>query len=559
LKSYDGIKFGDDVVAGLIVTIMLVPQSLAYALIAGLPPQMGLYASIAPLAVYAIFGTSRTLSVGPVAVVSLMTATALSKVAMADSGEYIAAAVVLALMVGVLLLGFGLLRAGFLANLLSHPVVAGFISASAVIIALGQLPNLLGISASGHNVLELAATFFESISETPEALGLITPVVGICTIAYLLWARSALGNLLVKAGINSRLALILSRSSPVVAVVITGALAFSLDLETQGLALVGSVPAGLPSLELPTFSVELWRSLVASAALIAMLAFVESVSVAQGLAARKRERVDPDQELIGLGAANISSAFFGGFPVAGGFARSVVNYDAGAATPAAGLLASGLIAACTFLFMPALAYLPKATLAATIIVAVWSLVDFRILVRSWHYSKADFIAVSLTILVTLFGSVEAGVGSGILVSVLGFLYNTAKPHAAIVGLVPGTEHFRNVKRHKVETHSRILSLRVDESLYFANSRYLEDLIYKLVAEKSELKHIVLMCNAINNIDLSALESLLEINAHLEEAGIEFHLSEIKGPVMDKLEKTSLLSNLSGNIYLTQYQAIQDLK
>jgi sulfate permease, SulP family len=280
--------------------------------------------------------------------------------------------------------------------------------------------------------------------------------------------------------------------------------------------------------------------------------------VAQGLAAKKRQRIDPDQELIGLGAANLAAGFSGGFPVAGGFARSVVNFDAGAATPAAGLFAAILIAGATFVLMPLLAWLPTATLAAIIIVAVWSLLDIAIVSKAWRYSRADFLAVTTTIGLTLLAGVETGIAAGILVSILVHLYKSSRPHVAIVGEIAGSEHFRNVARHQVITHAHILSLRIDESLYFANTRYFEDLIYKEVSERTELQHVILMCSAVNEIDLSALESLEAINRRLNELGIKLHLSEIKGPVMDALQRSDLIRDLSGQVYLSQHLAVQDL-
>jgi SulP family sulfate permease len=300
------------------------------------------------------------------------------------------------------------------------------------------------------------------------------------------------------------------------------------------------------------------QALAVPAAMIGILGFVESVSVAQGLAAKKRERIHPDQELVALGGANIASSFAGGFPVAGGFSRSVVNFDAGAATPAAGFYAAVLIALATFVLMPMLAWLPRATLAATIIVAVWSLVDFSILKKAWNYSRADFLAVLSTIVMTLAMGVEAGVGAGVLVSILVHLYKSSRPHVAIVGEVPGTEHFRNVQRHQVVTHPHILSLRVDESLYFANTRFLEDLVYKEVSERPALKHIILMCSAVNEIDLSALESLEAINSRLGDLGIKLHLSEVKGPVMDALRRSHFLHDITGKVYMSQHQAVTDI-
>lgn len=556
--TYRGRQFTDDMLAAVIVMVMLIPQSLAYAMLAGLPPEMGLYASILPLVAYTLFGTSRALSVGPVAVISLMTAAAISRVELTDPAQIISAAMILAMISGLFLLLMGILRLGFVANFLSHPVIAGFITASGILIALGQLPALLGINAGGHNLPELLhALLLAIIAAVPEP-NWATIAVGLLTLIYLFWSRKALAPLLQKVGLSSRAATMAARLSPIVAVVGSGAAAWSLDLGNKGLALVGSVPTGLPGLSLPEFSHPLWQALMVPAMLIAILGFVESVSVAQGLAAKKRERIDPDQELVGLGSANIAASLAGGFPVAGGFSRSVVNFDAGAATPAAGLFAALLIAAATFFLMPLLAWLPRATLAATIIVAVWSLVDFSILKKAWNYSRADFLAVLSTIVMTLAMGVEAGVGAGVLVSILVHLYKSSRPHVAIVGEVPGTEHFRNVQRHQVVTHPHILSLRVDESLYFANTRFLEDLVYKEVSERPALKHIILMCSAVNEIDLSALESLEAINSRLGDLGIKLHLSEVKGPVMDALRRSHFLHDITGKVYMSQHQAVADL-
>ena len=553
-RTYDRGMAGNDLVAAVIVTIMLIPQSLAYALLAGLPPQMGIYASIAPIILYAIFGTSRALAVGPVAVVSLMTAAAVGNIAAQGTPEYIAAAITLAFLSGLFLVALGAFRLGFLANFLSHPVIAGFIIASGIIIAASQLRHILGISASGHNLWELLVSIAENIT----TVNLPTLVIGVAATAFLFWVRKGLKPALLKTGMTPRLADILAKAGPVFAVAITTLATWLLSLSDAGVAVVGSVPQGLPPLTLPSFSLDLWSSLFGSAILISIIGFVESVSVAQTLAAKKRQRIDPDQELVGLGMANIGGAFSGGYPVTGGFARSVVNFDAGAETPAAGAYtAIGLLLASLFL-TPLLFFLPKATLAATIIVAVLSLVDFSILGRTWRYSKADFAAVSATILATLGLGVEIGVMLGVVLSVVIHLYKTSKPHMAIVGQVPKTEHYRNVLRHKVLTNPEILSLRVDESLYFANARYLEDQLYDMVARKPELKHVILMCPAVNAIDMSALESLEAINERLDALGVKFHLSEIKGPVMDRLKKTDFLDHLTGKVFLSQHQAVCDL-
>jgi SulP family sulfate permease len=548
-QTYNQLTFTNDLVAAVIVTVMLIPQSLAYALLAGLPPEMGLYASILPIVLYAIFGTSRVLAVGPVAVVSLLTAAAVGKIAIPGTPEYIAAAITLAFMSGIILLGLGLFRLGFLANFLSHPVITGFVTASGIIIAASQMKHIFGVSADGHNILEIATSLRESIIE----LNWITLLIGSLTTVFLLWVRKGFLPLLLKLGLNQRASDIFAKAGPIIAIVATTLIAWSFSLTERGVKVVGEVPQGLPPISLPSFSMDIWTSLIGSAILMSLIGFIESISIARTLAATKRQRIDPDQELIGLGAANVGAAFTSGFPVTGGFSRSVVNYDAGAETPAAGAFtAIGLGVASIFL-TTLIFYLPKATLAATIIVAVLALVDFSILKKTWIYSKADFATVAATMSVTLIMGVELGVIAGVLISILSHIYKSSRPHIAIVGQVPGTEHYRNVLRHDVLVNPQVLTIRVDESLYFANTRFLEDRIYSEVAKQSELKHVILMCSAVNAIDISALESLELINERLKLGGIKFHLSEVKGPVMDKLEGTSLLTHLSGDIFLSQHQ------
>jgi SulP family sulfate permease len=553
--TYNRGAFSNDLLAAAIVTIMLIPQSLAYALLAGLPAEMGLYASIVPIIIYAMFGTSRTLAVGPVAVVSLMTAIAIGHIAEPGSAEYILAALTLAFLSGVFLLLLGVLRLGFLANFLSHPVIAGFITASGIIIAVSQVKHLIGVKATGHNLIELLSSIFTQL----DAINWPTFVLGVSTTGFLFWIRKRLQPFLIQAGMNPRVAEVLAKTGPVAAITLTIFIVWSLDLVSHGVAVVGDVPQGLPSLTVPSFSMELWASIIGSAVLISVIGFVESVSVAQTLGAKKRQRIDPNQELIGLGAANVGAAFTGGFPVTGGFSRSVINFDAGADTPAAGAYTAVGLAFAALYLTPLIYFLPKATLAATIIVAVLSLVDFSVLSKTWTYSKGDFAAVAATILITLGFGVELGVCAGVVISILIHLYKSSRPHIAEVGRVAGTEHFRNVLRHAVITDEDILILRVDESLYFANARYLEDFIYSQLAERPLVNHVILMCSAINDIDMSALESLEAINERLGASDVKFHLSEVKGPVMDQLNRSEFLSHLSGEIFLSQHNAVIALK
>jgi sulfate permease, SulP family len=543
-----------DLVAAVIVTIMLIPQSLAYAMLAGLPPEMGLYASILPLVAYAVFGTSRALAVGPVAVVSLMTAAAVGNLALQGTAEYIAAAIALAFLSGVMLVLMGVLRLGFIANFLSHPVIAGFITASGILIAASQLRHILGIPGGGHTLVEIAEGLWANLGATNP----ITLAIGAGAAAFLFWVRRGLKPLLLRAGLGPRLADIVAKAGPVAAVAVTTVAVWGLGLNDRGVAIVGAVPQGLPPLSVPSFDLDIWMALAGSAALISLIGFVESVSVAQTLAAKKRQRIVPDQELVGLGASNIASAFSGGYPVTGGFARSVVNYDAGAETPAAGAFTAVGILIAAMLLTPLIFFLPVATLAATIVVAVLSLVDLSILKKTWAYSKADFAAVFATIALTLGLGVEAGVSAGVILSVLLHLYKTSRPHIAEVGLVPGTQHFRNILRHRVETHPVVLTIRIDESLYFANARFLEDHIYDRVVPDRALKHVILMCSAVNEIDMSALESLEAINHRLQALGIALHLSEVKGPVMDRLQRAHFLDELTGRVFLSQYDAIRAL-
>jgi SulP family sulfate permease len=539
-----------DLFAAAIVTLMLVPQSLAYAMLAGLPPQIGLYASILPLVAYALFGSSRSLAVGPVAVISLMTAAALAPIAPPGSAAYVAAATTLAWLSGLVLLAMAVLRLGVLANFLSHPVISGFISASGLLIAVGQVKHLLGIRADGQTLPELLVALGRGLGD----INLPTLAIGLAATLFLAWARRGLKPALRRLGIAAMPADLLAKAAPLAAIVAAVLAVEHFDLAAAGVRLVGDVPAGLPPFALPVIDPELWLRLLPAAALMSLVGFVESVSVAQTLAARRRQRIDANQELVGLGSANLAAALSGGYPVTGGFARSIVNFDAGAATPLAGAVtALGILGAALFL-TPLFRALPQAVLAATIIVAVLSLVDLAAMRRTWIYAKADFAAMAATILGVLLIGVELGILAGVALSLLLFLWRTSTPHVAIVGRVPGTEHFRNVLRHAVITVPEVLSLRVDESLYFANARQLEDRILAETAARPALRDVVLMCSAVNAIDASALESLEAIAARLGAAGIGFHLSEVKGPVMDRLRRSDFLAHFQGRIFLSQYDA-----
>lgn len=564
-SHYNRSLLSADGVAAVVVTLMLIPQSLAYAQLAGMPAQAGLYASMAPLVLYALMGSSATLAVGPAAVTSLMTAASVGAVVQQGSVAYVEAALMLALISGALMLLMGAGSLGFLANFLSHPVISGFVSASGLIIAASQIKHLLGIKLQGDNLYQMIPQLWQQL---PSFHG-PTTLMGLGALGLLLLMRLQIKPFLKRVGVSHSTADLISKAAPVSVLLLSIGLSALWHLSEQGVRVVGAVPQGLPPLTLPGQSsnnsasrwAEQWslaQVLFMPALLISLVGFVESVSVGQSLAAKRRERIDPDAELRALGLSNLGAGLTGGFPVTGGFSRSVVNFDAGARTPAAGILtAFGLAFAALFL-TPWLFHLPQATLAATIIVAVLTLVDFNVFARTWRYAKADFIALFLTFSLTLVVGVEAGLIAGVAASVVLLLYRTSRPHIAVVGQVPGTEHYRNVLRHKVIVQSAILGLRVDESLYFANARFLEDTIAAQVAMRPGLKHVILQCSAINDIDASALESLEIVNTRLIAADVKLHLSEVKGPVQDRLQRSQLLTELSGQVFLTHHQAVQSL-
>ena len=535
-------------VAAITVTVLLVPQSLAYALLAGLPPEMGLYASIGPLLLYAAFGSSKTLSVGPVAVASLMTASAIGSVTSAGIADPISAAVMLALLGGLLMMTLGFLNMGFVANFLSHSVVSGFITASGILIAVSQLKHLFGIPLHGDSLPELLS----GVTAQWDSIHLTTLLLGSAVLTFLVFCRSGLCLILIRLGCSVRYAAMVSKTAPIFAVIVTIIVSQQLDLASVGVSVVGEIPSGLPAFSAPVLSWDLMSALLVPACVIALVGFVESVSVGRTLGAKRRERISEDRELLGLGAANIASAVSGGFPVTGGFSRSVVNFDAGAQTQMASVFTAVGIALVALYLTPALYHLPHATLAATIIIAVIGLINFKDITAARALSRADFVTITLTIVATLIFGVEAGVASGIACSIGLHLYKTSVPHVAEVGLVEGTEHYRNINRHKVITHPGVLSLRVDESLYFANAGFLETYVENKIAETQKLTDVILMCSAVNEIDVTALHALENINLALKSRGARLHLSEVKGPVMDKLATTDFVSSLTGDVFLTHH-------
>jgi SulP family sulfate permease len=558
-REYNRETFLQDAVAALIITMMMIPQSLAYALLAGLPPQLGLYASMLPLLLYALFGSSGALSVGPFAISSIMTATALS-VAFPESRpeDYLAGAVVLALSSGMMLLVFGLLRLGFLSNFLSFPVITGFISASAIVIAASQFGNLSGIEVKGGNLLAM----FTDLGLGIHNINGYTLALGSSAVLMLYFLPGWLKKLSARIGLSTFWTDILSKSTPILVMCLSVLVVVQFDLQ-QHIAVVGVIPQGLPELHLLdinalNWSAERWQGLLGSAALISLIGYVSALSVAQSFAAKRRQRINPNQEAVGLGFANLASGLSGAFPISASMSRSAVSFNAGAQTPAAGAFAALAIGFSTLFMTPFLYYVPIASLAALILVAIISLVDIAAIKRVWSYNRSDFAALTLTALVTLIEGVELGLISGVVLSIMLYLYRSSTPHIAVVGKIPGTEHFRNRLRHKVELSDKIISMRIDASLYFANARVLEDEVNSLIAQYPDASHMVLLCSSISDIDTSALESLRSVDRYLRDAGMQFHLSEVKGPVMDQLLRSDFIATMSGKVFISHYLAWKEL-
>ena len=542
LKTYHPTHFKADVVAALIVLAMLVPQGMAYAMLAGLPPVMGIYASILPMIIYAFTGSSTTLSIGPVAIISMMVFSALQPLFAVGSTAYIEAACLLAIMVGIISLILGLFRFGFLIQLISHPVIKSFIIASALLIALGQFKFLLDIPLQTNNIPE----FIGSLVINFHHISFLSVGVSLAAISILVflpkWVRSDF--------LNKTIPLLLVLSSIIVVY------AFSLD--QHGLKTVGIIPTGLPSFHFPTWNFDLVQKLLPSAFIIAMISFVESLAIAQATALQKRDDLNSNQELIALGLANIAAGINMGFAVSGSLSRTVVNSDAGAKTPMSGVMSSLLMIAVSLYFTSFFQNLPLTILAATIFVSIWKLVSFLPFFETWKYSKADGLAMWATFLGVTCIDISTGLVIGIILTFILLLWRISRPHIAVIGLVEGTQHFRNVSRYDVLTTETIASFRIDENLNFLNAHVLKGYIITELSHNPQIQHVVINCSSISNIDLSAVEMLEDLNRELLQLGIQLHLSEVKSPVMDRLNSSRLINMLSGKIFLSHYQAIQTL-
>ncbi|MCG8417437.1 MAG: solute carrier family 26 protein [Proteobacteria bacterium] len=522
-----------DLAAGLTTAVMLVPQAMAYAMLAGLPPIAGLYASVAPLALYALFGTSRQLAIGPVAMVSLLVASGVGDLAPAGTDAFIAHAVLLAAMVGVIQLGMGLVRAGFLVNFLAHPVISGFTAAAAIIIGFSQLEHLLGVDlARTHHVHKIFAQALEELGAVNVATVVLSVASGTLLIALKRWQP-----LFPRA----------------LAVVVLGSLGvWIFDLAGRGVAIVGEVPGGFPLPGLPAFEWAAVQKLAPVAAAIALVGFMESISVAKAFARRKRHQVgraqgysiDANQELVALGMANIGGALFSAYPVTGGFSRTAVNAQAGARSTLAGLVTAAVVALTLLFLTPLFTYLPKAVLAAIIVTAVLDLVDIAEVVHLWRVKRSDLALLLITFLATLALGIEQGILIGVTASLLWFIVRSTHPHIAVLGRIPGTRVYRNVARHSdAETVPGTLIVRMDASFYFGNVTFLTDTLHQLEADLGPLNTVILDASAINNLDSSADAALRDLLSDYKARDITFLLARVKGPVKDVLERSGFIDHI----------------
>jgi SulP family sulfate permease len=540
LPNYKREWLSGDLSAGLTVGVMLIPQGMAYAMIAGLPPIHGLYASTIPIILYALLGTSRQLAVGPVAMISLLTAAGIGAMNPENPEVYLLLAVTLAFMVGAIQLLMGLFRLGFLVNFLSHPVISGFTSAAAIIIGLSQLKHLLGIKLPSsehiHEILILAA---QNIGQT-HLLTLAIGLVAILVIKYSKKLHKAIPGALVA--------------------VVLGILAvWGAGLTEQGVKIVGEVPQWLPGLSMPSFDLSTWQTLLVSSLTISLVGFMESFAVAKAIQTKhKTYQVDANQELIGLGVANLGAAIFQGYPVTGGFSRTAVNDQAGANTGLASLISAALIVLTLLFLTPLFYYLPNAVLAAVIIVAVLGLINVKEAVHLWHNDRSDFWSLLVTFIITLTMGIEVGIGAGVILSLALVVYRSTRPHVAVLGKVPDSGFYRNVERFKdLEQRPDVLVVRFDGPLYFANLNYFKDKMEELTAQKGEtLRLIVLNGDSISYLDSSAVHTFEEWIRENQARDIRIHFTSVIGPVRDALHRWGLMDIIGEeNFFMSNQRAI----
>lgn len=552
LKNYERRDFSGDFIAGSVVAITLIPQAMAYTNLAGLPPQLGLYSSIVALILFAVFSTSRFLSIGPVAIISILTAAGIGQISQQGTPEYVSLAVTLALLVGIIQFIMGFFQLGFIVNFISHPVISGFTSAAAVIIFASQLKSIFGLSIPySEKAYETVWEIYLQLYNT----NFYTLLFALAGILFLLIYPQILRKKLRSSAFKLE---VLTKSAPLLLVIISSFLVWLFELhKTNNVAVVGIIPAGFPSLSFPSFDYA--QSLLPIAFAIAFVGFMESYSVATTLGSKRGQKVDPNQELVALGVSNIGATFLGGYSVTGSFSRSMVNFMSGASTQLSSVITAIFVILTLVFLMPLFYFLPQATLAAIILVAVKDLFDAHGLKHIWNYSKADGYSWLVTFFGILIFNIQVGILIGALAAITLYLWRTSQPRVNVVGRVGNTEHFRSVSRFDVKTKPSVLAVRLDENLYFANTKYLEDYLFHRVLETGQIKHLVIIFNGVNFIDVSALGTLESLVNEMKALEVNVYLAEIRWHLMDKIKETDFVKEVGQeNIYLTTHDAMSKL-
>ena len=551
----DGATIRADLVAGITVALVLIPQSMAYAQLAGLPAYFGLYASFLPVMVAALWGSSKQLGTGPVAVVSLLTAVAvgaalqsqLPKIGVSSIDAmtqeqliefYVPLAVLLALLVGLFQLTLGVLKLGVVVNFLSHPVIVGFTNAAAMVIGLSQLNKIFGVSK------ERSDFFLGDIWGVLQQIGAThweTLVMGVLAFVIMMGTKKYLPKL----------------PGVLMAVAVTTLLSWGLDFQGMGGAVVGSIPEGLPTIKVPTINLEVLGILFTSAIVISMVGFMEAISIAKAMAAKTKDKVDPNQELFGQGLGNIVGSFSQAYPASGSFSRSAVNLNAGAKTGMSSVYTAALVVITLLFLTPLLYHLPKAVLAAVIMMAVIGLINFKAFKHAWIANKHDGVASVVTFVATLGFAphLDKGIMIGALLALGLYLYSTMKPRVAILGrYADGT--LRDIRVHDLPQDNRIVVLRFDGSLYFANVSYFEEAVLEALCARPDVKYFLVVGDAINSLDASGEEMLHQLVSRLKDNGVTLVFSGLKRQIHGVMQRTGLFGHIGAeNIHPDEDMAI----
>ncbi len=557
LKIYTWRDTYGDLVAGTISAVMVVPQAMAYSHLAGLPPEMGLYACILPLVVYGLLGSSGALSVGPVALLSLLVIAEIGLIALPGSPEYLELCVTLAALTGVLQIGMSLLRLGFLVNFISHPVLIGFTSAAAVLIGCSQLKQLLGISVDSAQAQW--RWLLELWQEIPNA-HLLTSAMGGVSIVVLVLTSGPMALFLRRRQLSEKWLRLGQQLMPLVVVVVGTILTASFDWsERRGVDVVGVVPAGLPRVTIPNMTLEYWQKLLPTAFVVAMVGYVQSISVAQTFASRRRERVDPNRELFALGMADLAAAFTGGYPVTGSLSVSSVKETSGARTAVSSLICAAWVLIAVVFLTRWMYYVPQTILAAVVIVSVASLFNLWHARQLWQYSRGDAAALVVTFVAVLWLGVQVGILWGMAANIGLWMWRTSRPRIVEVGRIPGTEIFRNIERHQVELTEGLLSIRVDESLYFANARYLNNFVLRKLSDRPRVHTVLLIASGINQMDATGMEMLKSLINELGDIRVRLLMSDIKGHVLDRMSAAGFEAGfLTTHVFLSADLAVKSV-